>query len=99
MWLEGVEDQKNSIWVTPGARISKVAFDELAEGMSYSEVVSRLEREGDSMGSARSTFNGVTTLSEVFQWAWENSDGTHEKIEGYFLNEELGAKVYFNDIQ
>ena len=98
MWLDSAADEKDSIWVTPGARISKVAFNELAVGMSYSEVVSRLERDGGSMGSARSTFNGVTTLSEVFQWAWENSDGTHGKIEGYFLDEELRAQVYFDDI-
>lgn len=99
MWLDGAEDEKDSIWVSPGARISKVAFNELAVGMSYGEVVSRLERDGESMGRSTGTFNGVSTISEVFQWAWENSDGTQGKIEGYFLDEELRAKVYFNDIQ
>ncbi len=99
MWLDGAEDQKESIWVSQGARISKVAFNELAVGMSYSEVVSRLERDGDSMGRSTGTFNGVSTISEVFQWAWENSDGTQGKIEAFFLDEELRAEVYFNDVQ
>lgn len=99
MWLGDTEEQKNQVWSTPGPRISKVAYNEIEEGMSYEQVVAILEREGNSSGKTTSIFNGVRTVSEPFQWVWENVDGTRGKIEGYFLNNELRAKVYFNDLK
>ena len=99
LWIGIAEDQKGEIWVTPGAKISKVAYNELTEGTSYDRAVTILEREGGGMGRSTGIFNGVRTVSEAFQWAWENADGTHGKVEAYFIDEELRAKVYFDDIR
>ena len=98
MWYDIAEDQKDQIWTNLDARISKVAYNELADGVTYDRAVAILEREGGSMGRSNSTFNGVKTTSEAFQWAWENRDGTHGKIEAYFINDQLRAKVYYDNL-
>jgi len=74
--------------------ISKSKYDQISEGMSYSEVASIIGSEGAEESSSK--IEGVPGVMESIStkmYAWQNSDGSN--MNAIFQNDKLVQKAQF----
>lgn len=77
-----------------GPVVTKSEYDQLNEGMSYSQVVSLIGNDGVENSSG--TMNGIPGFMESIKtvvYSWQNPDGSN--MNAVFQNDKLITKAQF----